>query len=371
LSAADMIMSIFDMNISHNPILTRRLARGWSQAELAQRAGISRAAVSAIEAERLSPSVATALALAGVLDCSVEELFGGGNKEPASTPGWAWMPRTETCRYWEAAVGGRRRLYPVEAAGLNPIPHDGIWQGGVLRENGAAPAENTLVMASCDPAAGLLAAEYARESGFRLLVFPRGGRVALELLRQRLVHVAGLHHATEAAPDRNAVLAGGQLGAEGQLLRLARWETGIVLAGDDGSKSVESVARRQLCWAAREPGSAARECLDELLHGREFSGREVGGHGSVAEAVRSGWATAGVCVRFSAEEAGLNFLPVRTEILDLCFPTALQNDPRLQALVRLLRARAFRRLVSELPGYDARQTGELLAVASNLSSKTN
>jgi DNA-binding XRE family transcriptional regulator len=51
------------------------LARQWSQADLAQRAGISRAAVSAIEGERLSPSVATALALAAVFECSVEELF--------------------------------------------------------------------------------------------------------------------------------------------------------------------------------------------------------------------------------------------------------------------------------------------------------
>jgi molybdate-binding protein len=82
----------------------------------------------------------------------------------------------------------------------------------------------------------------------------------------------------------------------------------------------------------------------------------------VAEAVRSGWAGAGVCVRFSAEEAGLNFLPVRTESLDFCFSTQLQHDPRIQALIRLLRSRGYRRLVSELPGYNARDTGEMLAL---------
>jgi molybdate-binding protein len=88
----------------------------------------------------------------------------------------------------------------------------------------------------------------------------------------------------------------------------------------------------------------------------------VNGHAAVAEAVRAGWAEAGVCVRFSAMEAGLKFLPVRHETLDLCFPTAFQHDPRIQALVRLLRSREHRRLVSELPGYDARETGELLAL---------
>ena len=342
----------------------RRQAREWSQAELAQRAGISRAAVSAIEGARLSPSVATALALAAVFECSVEELFRrGGTTEPhESNQAWAWIPRGESSRYWEAEIGRRRLLYPVEAMTLNPTPHDGVWQEGVLRGNGPAAADTTLVMASCDPAAGLLAAEYARASGFRLLVFPRGGRVALELLKQRLVHVAGLHYSTAEAPGRNEETVRAQLGGDCRLLRLAKWESGIALGSDNHSRSTESVARRSLRWAAREPGSAARECLDGLLGKRHFAGREVNGHAAVAEAVRAGWAEAGVCVRFSAAEAGLNFLPVRSETLDLCFPTAFQNDPRMQALVRLLQARAWRRLVSELPGYDARETGEMISI---------
>ena len=357
----DTIMATSDTILSKNPVLTRRLARKWSQAELAERTGISRAAVSAIESERLSPSVATALALAAVFECSVEELFGCGGSVLSRGPEWAWRSGGSSSRYWEAEVGRRRLLYPVEAMGLNPTPHDGVFQNGVLRDRNAAAA-NTLVMASCDPAAGLLAAEYARASGFRLLVFPRGGRAALELLRQKLVHVAGLHYSTAEAPDRNAETVRMQLADGGQLLRLARWESGIALAVGDTSRSVDAVARRTLRWAARESGSAARECLDALLGQRCFEGREVAGHASVAEAVRTGWAEAGVCVRLSAEEAGLNFLPLRTETLDLCFSSALQADPRIQALVRLLRDRACRRLISELPGYDARETGEILAL---------
>jgi putative molybdopterin biosynthesis protein len=88
----------------------------------------------------------------------------------------------------------------------------------------------------------------------------------------------------------------------------------------------------------------------------------VGGHGAVAEALRGGWAGAGVGGRLAAVEAGLNFLPVRTEALDLCFPTESQHDPRLQALIRLLRSRSYRRLVAGLPGYDARETGAMLVV---------
>jgi molybdate-binding protein len=277
----------------------------------------------------------------------------------SSAPDWAWLPRAATCRYWEANVNSRWRLYPVEAGSLNSTPHDGVWSGGVLRESTPAAAETTLVMACCDPAAGLLAGEYARASGFRMLVFPRGGRTALDLLRQRLVHVAGLHYSTDEQPERNAETARAGLGCDGRLFRLARWETGLALAADDRSRSAEGVARRPLRWAARESGSAARECLDELLGSRRFTGREVNGHAAVAEAVRAGWAEAGVCVRYSADEAGLNFLPMRTEALDLCIPAAFQHDPRIQALVGLLRSRACRRLISELPGYDAQETGEI------------
>lgn len=155
----------------------RREARRWSQTELAQRAGISRAAVSAIEGEQLSPSVTTALALAALFERSVEELSDRATSAKLFASDWAWQPRAEASRYWEAEVSHRPLLYPVEAVTLNQCPRDGSWRNGAPHGNSPA-AQPTLVMASCDPAAGLLAAEYARATGFRLLVFPRGGRVA-------------------------------------------------------------------------------------------------------------------------------------------------------------------------------------------------
>jgi molybdate-binding protein/DNA-binding XRE family transcriptional regulator len=350
---------------SAQPVLARRTERGWSQAELARRAGISRTAVSAIEGDRLAPSVTTALSLAAVLECSVEELFAHVKTSAPRSAQWAWTPRAEPCRYWEAEVGRRRLLYPVEALSVNPVPHDGVWATGVCREAGPAPADTTLTLACCDPAAGLLATEYARSSGFRLLVFPRSGGAALDLLRRGLVHVAGLHRSTAAHPRRNAEAVQEQLGGHYRLLHVAEWEEGIALPPDQRTRSANSVVSHPRRWAAREPGSAARECLDELFAGRRFSGRQTDGHAAVAEAVRAGWAQAGVCVRFSADEAGLNFLPVRREMLDFCFSSASLHDPRIQALVRLLRTRNYRRLISELPGYNARHTGELAAVFSD------
>jgi molybdate-binding protein len=99
--------------------------------------------------------------------------------------------------------------------------------------------------------------------------------------------------------------------------------------------------------------------LDELR--ANAPGRTVHSHTAVAEAIRGGWADAGICVQLAAEEAGLNFLPVRTETLDFCYASAAQHDPRIQALIRLLHSRTYRRMVGDLPGYDARHTGETMA----------
>jgi molybdate-binding protein/DNA-binding XRE family transcriptional regulator len=349
------------INTYTDPVARRRAARGWSQLELARRAGVPRTTVSAIEGKRLTPSVTTALALACALECSVEELFGARTGHPTiGGSDWAWPPHADSCRYWEAEVGGRRWLYPAEGLSLNETPHDGIWQGGAGRDSGAAMAEETLVLACCDPAAGLLASEYARDSGFRLLVIERSGGVALELLKQGLVHLAGLHRSTPDRPGRNVETVRGKLGSGYRLLRAAKWQEGLALPVRDRSNSPTAVVRQCRRWALREQGSAARECLDELLGGQPASGKLVHGHSAVAEAIRSGWAGAGVCVQLTAEDAGLHFIPVRTEMLDICCSDSLAHDPRMLALIRLLRSRSHRRLISELPGYDASETGEIV-----------
>lgn len=52
-----------------------RVARGWSQAGLAEKVGVSRQTINAIETGRFDPSLPLALKLAGVFDTSVEEIF--------------------------------------------------------------------------------------------------------------------------------------------------------------------------------------------------------------------------------------------------------------------------------------------------------
>lgn len=68
----------------HNTLRVQRAIRDLTQAELADRAGLTRKSVNAIEAGRMVPSVLLALKLARVLGVSVEILFvlGGASTLP-------------------------------------------------------------------------------------------------------------------------------------------------------------------------------------------------------------------------------------------------------------------------------------------------
>ena len=58
-----------------NRIREARDARGITQAELAERIGVSRKTVNTVENGVFIPSTVVALKLAGALGCAVEELF--------------------------------------------------------------------------------------------------------------------------------------------------------------------------------------------------------------------------------------------------------------------------------------------------------
>jgi putative transcriptional regulator len=58
-----------------NRVRDCRDAKGWSQAELAERLGVSRQTINAIETGKYDPSLPLAFKLARVFLLSIEELF--------------------------------------------------------------------------------------------------------------------------------------------------------------------------------------------------------------------------------------------------------------------------------------------------------
>lgn len=58
-----------------NRLRVLRAERGWSQQELADRAGVSRQTINAVETERYEPSLSLAFRLASIFGGTVEGLF--------------------------------------------------------------------------------------------------------------------------------------------------------------------------------------------------------------------------------------------------------------------------------------------------------
>ena len=66
-----------------NRLRVLRAERRWSQADLAERLGVSRQTVNAVETERYEPSLSLAFKIARLFEQRIEEIF----EEPGTTVG--------------------------------------------------------------------------------------------------------------------------------------------------------------------------------------------------------------------------------------------------------------------------------------------
>jgi molybdate-binding protein/DNA-binding XRE family transcriptional regulator len=335
-----------------------RSRHSWSQADLAARSGVSRTEISAIETGRVMPSVVVALRLAATLGESVERIFGGPSSVPVIP--WAWLPASAAdSRAWRATVGGTVLAYPVEATSAGLIPHDATAGAQGLQIVADARPDRTLVMAGCDPLAGLLVHEMAERHGVRVLALPRASGQALELLKQRLVHVAGVHWTNDDDTSANDRLVKARLGAGYALLHQVRWDAGIAVGSHRPEHHVRDLLRANVRWVNREDGSAARGSLDRLLGRRrrpDGYATVVRDHRAVAAAVSQGWADAGICMRAVAAEAHVAFLRLHGEAYELCVAESMLDDPRIVALSATLRSQRYRQWIGDVPGCIARDT---------------
>ena len=58
-----------------NCVKELRIARGWTQEQLAQAVGVSRQSINSIERDRYMPSLTLALTFARVFGCSTDQIF--------------------------------------------------------------------------------------------------------------------------------------------------------------------------------------------------------------------------------------------------------------------------------------------------------
>jgi putative molybdopterin biosynthesis protein len=349
-----------------------RQARGLSQYQLARMAGVSRQAVSAVEAGLSDPSLRVALTLSRALGLTVEELFG-----PA-------MPEPSVPVHPLAALGGegsRVSLAPVgEAFVALPLSGAAVTMAGFAPAGGRVsgpehvvplgPHRPTLVVAGCDPALPLLQRPLSLlDPPLEFLWWPCASQEALRLASEGLVHVAGAHLRGRSG-DYNVGAVREFLPDGADVIGFCSWREGLVLRPEHAARvgDVAGVVSASLRLVNREPGAEARYVLDRELDGLGVSRSGLAGydttatgHLEVAAAIAAGLADAGVASEPAALDYGLAFVPLTAERFDLVIPAAMTGTREVQGLLRVLSSSWLLGQLAGLPGYDVTQSGERIA----------
>ena len=372
-----------------------RQARGFSQQQLAGMAGVSRQAVSAVEAGHSDPSLRVAFALAQALGMTLEELFGPGDLAQPVAAAPVAPPDAPGGRVLLAPVGDRFVALPlrgdaaagmgfVAAGGQAVLPGNGATEiaglpdaateagrspapVGTITVRPIAPPRPTLVVAGCDPALPLLAPPLALlDPPVAFAWWPCGSREALRLAAIGLVHAAGVH-LRDADGGYNATAAG-HLPGGAEVVGFTAWREGLVLKPGLATTAItgfDSLAKGKRRVVNREAGAEARRLLDREL-GRlhidpaELPGYDTraAGHIQVASAVAAGLADAGVASEPVARAYGLGFLPLADERFDLVLPGAHLGSREVQGLLKVLASPWLLAQLASLPGYDLASCGD-------------
>ncbi len=367
-----------------NNLAVLRQKRGLAAAHLAKMAGVSRQTIYAMEAGNYVPNTAVALKLARALEVRVEELFALPGEFPAPEfrtehatllPG-APNPRegqpVELCRVDDRMVASAPSPVPwyFPASDAIVAAEPGPQKKARLRIfEPERQFQNRILLAGCDPAISVLA-RHLQSSGSELVVAHRNSSQALELLKERYIHVAGTHLRDDASGESNLPDIARMLPRNSvAVVSFAVWEEGIVTARGNPKaiRGVEDFARRDVTVVNREAGSGSRKLLDSHLKRLKIAPAnvrgyqvEAAGHLPAAWRVQTGEADCCIATRAAARLFGLGFVPLVSERYDLAIRRQHLDLPGIRALLDVLSRSQFRRELDSLGGYDTTAAGERL-----------
>jgi DNA-binding XRE family transcriptional regulator len=328
----------------------RRTQAGLTQAELAERAGVSRQLVAAVEAGRNVPAVDAALRLAGALGSTVDELFADSSAKPVAALGGPLKPGAglRVGRVADRLVAAELADHGIAGAGW--ARPDGVLEGEQLRMfPGASPAG--LVVAGCDPALGIAERMLDGLGTRSLLALSAPTGVALAALSRAGVHAAVVHGLQSELPEPPVAVT---------RWHLARWRVGVAVAPDLGHPSLGAVLASGIPIARRDPQAASQKAFDRARRAagvQLVSGPRAAGHLDAAR-IAATLRGAGVTTEGAAHAFGLRFLPLEEHAVEVWVADRWSGLPGVAALGELLTSRGFTDRVAQFGGYDLGRCGE-------------
>ncbi len=276
-----------------------RKSRGVGASDLARRVHVSRQTIYAIELGTYVPNTEVALNLAKELEVTVDELFllqERLQKPPESLAAEVLSsgPSVKGQPVRVCQIGSRWVSVPVSASPYYMPEADGI-----IKKSGSTnrradlvvfakeeAAQKRLVLAGCDPATGLLARMVEKISGVEVVSAAASSKLALTWLSEGKVHIAGSHLEDPKTGEFNLPYLRKQFpDEEFSVITFARWEEGFVVAPGNPKRirKVEDLARKNVRFVNREPGSGSRGLLEKLLDKAGIDGAKVQGYDRIAQ----------------------------------------------------------------------------------------
>jgi putative molybdopterin biosynthesis protein len=367
-----------------NRLAQIRKSRGVSAADLARRVHVSRQTIYAIEAGSYVPNTEVALNVAHELEVTVDELFSlqpGSQKTPeslvAEVLSAAVPSKGQPVRICQ--IGSRWVSVPVSAAPYYMPEADGI-----IKRTGRTigrvdlvvfakeeAAQKRLLLAGCDPATSLLSRMVEKISGVDIVCASASSKLALTWLKEGKVHIAGSHLEDGKTGQFNLPFIRKEFPDEDfRVVTFARWEEGLVVAAGNPKRvrKIEDLARKNVKFVNREPGSGSRGLLDRLLEKAGMDAHKVQGydriaygHLAAAYCVVSREADVCLATRSAAQTFGLDFIPLHSERYDLVMRKRTTDLPAVKAFLDVLQRATLRRKLEVLAGYDTSQMGTIVA----------
>lgn len=241
--------------------------------------------------------------------------------------------------------------------------------------------ESTLIhMGSHDNLLDLLTNELmGQDRPLRLVSRHVGSLDGLGALREEVSLFAGSHLFDPETGDFNFPFLEQHLpGLPVRVVNLAIRHQGLMVAPGNpkGIRGVDDLTREDVAFVNRQPGSGTRILLDHHLNQAGIDPARVRGyeyeeytHMAVAAAMLTGTTDCGLGIFAAARALELDFVPLALERYDLVIPQRHLDDPRVQALLELVRGQEFKAGVSALGGYEADLTGLEMRPGQGLDKK--
>jgi transcriptional regulator with XRE-family HTH domain len=327
-----------------------RLARGLTQGQLAELAGVSRQLVGAVEADRHLPRVDAAVRLAVALATTVEELLAPHTRDVVGVTD----DPVEGALVRIGRVGDQLVCVPAARSGEGWASADAQVRGGAAQLfDVERPA---VLVAGCDPIIGLAARLLEVTSGPRVVPVATSSTVAAAALGAGRAHAVLVHGPEGHLPDPPIPV---------RRWHVARWQVGLAAPEELPTGWLGEALAGRLPVVQREVGAGSQAAFerartDPATPAHSVPGPRVSGHAEAAWRAATDRLVA-VTIEPAALANGLAFAPLETHLSQVWVADAHADNALLHAFLDELTGERVHRRLAAIGGYDLADTGTEVA----------